>query len=146
MKEEGETMTVVETEEDMIALGAEAGERLRSGDVLGLVGDLGSGKTHFVKGIVAGLESPEEVTSPTFTLVHEYRAGRLPVHHFDLYRLESAEELLGIGWDEYIDEGGGVVVVEWAEKFADLLPENTQWWFFEILEHERRGVSEGSKP
>jgi tRNA threonylcarbamoyladenosine biosynthesis protein TsaE len=94
---------------------------LRSGDVIALDGDLGAGKTHFCKGLVAGLGSGDAVTSPTFALVQEYRGGRLPVFHFDWYRLESPTELDRLGWDEYLDEEG-VAVVEWAGKFPGFLP------------------------
>lgn len=95
--------------------------------MVGLCGDLGSGKTHFTKGLVEGLGGDGgAVASPTFTLVHEYRGGRLPVFHFDFYRLESAGELRGIGWEEYLEEAG-VVVVEWADRFAGVLPRETVW-------------------
>ena len=118
----------------MIALGAKAANSLRPGSVIALVGPLGAGKTHFSKGLVAGLGGdPDSVTSPTFTLVHEYTHGcRLPVFHFDFYRLDSPAELLAIGWDDYLDEGDGVLLVEWADKFPDLLPPDTQWWTFAI--------------
>lgn len=109
------------TDEEMIAAGRRFAEGLRAGEVIGLDGDLGAGKTHFCKGLVAGLGSDDAVTSPTFALVQEYRGGRLPVFHFDWYRLDSATELDRIGWDEYLDEGG-IVVVEWAGKFPDFLP------------------------
>ena len=95
-----------------------------------LTGGLGAGKTHFTKGLVRGLGGTEEVTSPTFTLVHEYSAGRLPVFHFDFYRIETERELTGIGWDEYLD-AGGVCVVEWADRFPDLLPASAAWWSLE---------------
>ena len=111
-----------------------AGERLAAGlgtgAVVALTGGLGAGKTHFTKGLVRGLGGTEEVTSPTFTLVHEYRGGRLPVFHFDFYRMETAGEVLGIGWDEYLDSGG-VCVVEWADRFPHLLPAGTEWWSLE---------------
>ncbi len=81
------------------------------------MGDLGAGKTHATKGIVAGLGSSMDVSSPTFTLVHEYTGGRLPAYHFDFYRLDSAAELPGIGWDDYLD-ANGVIIVEWADKFS----------------------------
>jgi tRNA threonylcarbamoyladenosine biosynthesis protein TsaE len=109
------------TEAEMIEAGRRFAETLRGGEVVGLDGDLGAGKTHFCKGLVAGLGSDDAVTSPTFALVQEYRSGRLPVFHFDWYRLESPTELDRIGWDEYLDEEG-IVVVEWAEKFPDFLP------------------------
>ncbi len=104
---------------------------LTAGDCLALVGDLGAGKTHLTKGIVAGLDCESEVTSPTFTLVHEYRGGRLPAFHFDFYRIEAAEEILAIGWDDYLDSEG-VVIVEWADRFPELLPEDAQWWTLRI--------------
>ncbi len=119
-----------ETEE----IGATVGHGLAAGHCLGLCGDLGAGKTHFVKGLVAGLGGdPAGVSSPTFGLVHEYSGdgGRPTVYHFDFYRLDSADAVEEIGWDEYL-AAGGVVVVEWAEKFAELLPPGTQWW--EIVE------------
>ena len=100
---------------------------LRAGDVLALDGDLGAGKTHFVKGIAAGLGCEGDVTSPTFTLVHEYTGGRLPLFHFDFYRLESEDETLRIGLDDYLG-AGGVVVIEWAGKFPALLPLGTRWF------------------
>lgn len=109
------------SEAEMIEAGRRFAESLRPGDVVALDGDLGSGKTHFCKGLVAGLGSADAVTSPTFALVQEYRSGPFPVHHFDWYRIGSEEELLRLGWDDYLDEDA-VVVVEWAEKFPALLP------------------------
>ncbi len=113
--------------EATLAAGAELAAELRAGDVVALTGGLGAGKTHFTKGLVAGLGGGDDVTSPTFTLVHEYRGGRLPVFHFDFYRMESAAEVIGIGWDEYL-EAGGICVIEWADRFSALLPAGTQWW------------------
>ena len=102
--------------------------QLRGGEVLALCGSLGAGKTHFTQGLARGLGiDPGSVTSPTFTLVHEYAGGRLPLFHFDFYRLEAEQELLGVGWEEYLDEPG-IVVAEWADKFSHLLPASTQWW------------------
>jgi tRNA threonylcarbamoyladenosine biosynthesis protein TsaE len=97
--------------------------------VLALCGDLGAGKTHFVKGLAVGLNSDAAVTSPTFTLIHEYLGGRLPLYHFDFYRLEDEDEALKIGLDEYL-HGDGVCVIEWADKFPELLPTETQWYRF----------------
>jgi tRNA threonylcarbamoyladenosine biosynthesis protein TsaE len=101
--------------------GRALGATLRGGDVVALDGELGAGKTHFVKGIAAGLGCDGDVTSPTFTLVHEYTGGRLPLFHFDFYRLDSEDETLRIGLDDYLG-AGGVVVIEWAGKFPALLP------------------------
>ncbi len=124
----------------MIGLGAEVGRRLREGDVLGLVGDLGAGKTHFVKGLAMGVGSDAPVTSPTFTLVHEYVDGRVPLFHVDFYRIDAEEELLEIGWDEYVEVRGGIVVAEWADKFPRLMPDGAEWWRFDIIDAERRRV------
>ena len=115
----------------MHAFAAQRAEGLRGGEVLALCGELGAGKTHFTQGLASGLGiDTSAVTSPTFTLVHEYGGGRLPIFHFDFYRMESAQEVLAIGWEEFLDEPHGVVVVEWANKFPELLPPSggTQWW------------------
>lgn len=132
---------ILRTVEDTMAWGKALAETLQAGDVVGLVGNLGAGKTHAVKGIVAGLGSTAQVSSPTFTLVHEYEEGRLPVFHFDFYRLDVAGEVIGIGWDDYLD-ADGVVVVEWADRFEGLLPENTRWFDFVIQEDGLREVTE----
>ncbi|MFK7909145.1 MAG: tRNA (adenosine(37)-N6)-threonylcarbamoyltransferase complex ATPase subunit type 1 TsaE [Akkermansiaceae bacterium] len=126
----------IDSPEAMIALGKEVAATLKTGDVLALKGGLGAGKTHFTKGIVAGLECKSKVTSPTFTLAHEYIGGRLPVFHFDFYRMDFDDEVLRIGWDEYLQEEG-VVVVEWPDKFPNLLPENAVWLQFELSDNGR---------
>lgn len=119
----------VESPEEMVALGAEVASELDEGSVLALVGDLGAGKTHFTKGLASGLGADADVTSPTFSLAHEYEGGRLTLFHFDFYRMETQDEVLGIGWDEYLDaaDESGVIVVEWPNKFPELLPPNTIW-------------------
>lgn len=124
----------------MIAFGEEVAKELQSGDIIALVGDLGAGKTHFSKGVVLGLGSDDDVTSPTFSLVNEYQGGRIPIFHFDFYRLDSPDELEQIGWEEYLDETG-VVVVEWADKFPELLPEQTIWYQFTVEEDGSRSIS-----
>lgn len=123
-----------------MAWGRSMAASLRAGDVLALCGQLGAGKTHVVKGLLLGLGSNEDVTSPTFSLVHEYQRARLPVFHFDFYRMESEAELLNIGWDEYLDEPG-IVVVEWADMFPSLLPAHTQWFQLEVLPEGGRRVT-----
>lgn len=135
--------TMVEDEAAMIGLGEEIARNLQAGDILALVGDLGAGKTHFSKGIVTGLESDDVVTSPTFALVNEYRSGRLPVFHFDFYRLDSIEELEQIGWEEYLEEDG-VLLVEWADKFPESLPDETIWYRFSVLEDGKRTIQQGT--
>ncbi len=122
------------------ALGRQHAEKLRPGAVLALAGELGSGKTVYVKGIAAGLGSQAEVTSPTFTIVHEYLGGMLPVYHFDFFRVETAETLMRIGLDDYLF-GDGVSVIEWADRFADLLPEKAYWLRFEIQSGNRRAIA-----
>src|SRR5450432_3496802 len=97
---------------ETIAFARAWAQALVPNDVVALVGDLGAGKTHFVKGLLQGLESAEEATSPTFTLVHEYRGGRLPLFHFDFYRLNQLSEIAEIGFDDYLEENG-IAVVEW---------------------------------
>ena len=99
---------------------------LTAGTVLALQGDLGAGKTAFTRGLARGLGYPGAVTSPTFTIVNEYEGGRLPLFHFDLYRLGSADELWDIGWEDYLDRGG-VCAVEWSERAEAALPRETVW-------------------
>ena len=96
---------------EMVALGREIATALSGGEVLGLVGDLGAGKTHLVRGILEGLGASDPAASPTFSLVHEHADGRVPVAHFDFYRMKSADEALGMGWDEYL-ASGAVLLVE----------------------------------
>lgn len=112
---------------------------LRRGDVLALCGDLGAGKTHFVKGLAAGLGAPDVVTSPTFTLIHEYPGGLLPLYHVDFYRLDEPGEALKIGIDEYLN-GDGVTAIEWADKFAELIPAGARWIRFHLLENDARRI------
>ena len=112
--------------EEMRELGWQIGKILMPGEVLGVVGELGAGKTHLTQG------SSDAAASPTFSLVHEHADGRLRACHFDFYRLKDESELLGIGWDEYLD-GDAVLIVEWANLFPDALPEGTSWL---LLEHE----------
>ena len=110
------TISPAETE----AVGAKLAEQLKPGAVIAYRGDLGAGKTAFTRGLARGLGVAEPVTSPTYTIVNEYLSGRLPVFHFDMYRLSSSEELFDIGWEDYL-ERGGVCAVEWSENVADAL-------------------------
>ena len=110
--------------EETEALGAELAVRLEPGDVVAFTGDLGAGKTAFVRGLARGLGIPDRVTSPTFTIVNEYEGGRLPLFHFDMYRLEGADALFDIGWEDYLDRGG-VCAVEWSELTEEALPPET---------------------
>jgi tRNA threonylcarbamoyladenosine biosynthesis protein TsaE len=110
---------------------------LIAGSVLALKGELGSGKTSFTQGIVAGLGSDAAATSPTFTIVHEYQGGRLPVYHFDFFRLESRESAVRLGLDDYFF-GDGVSVIEWADRFPELIPDEARWISFEIKSERQR--------
>ena len=102
------------------ALGEKLAGELQPGTVIAYRGDLGAGKTAFTRGLARGLGVTGRVTSPTFTIVNEYEGGRLPLFHFDMYRLESSDELFDIGWEDYLSRGG-VCAVEWSEKVADAL-------------------------
>lgn len=102
------------------ALGERLAQKLKPGDVIAYTGDLGAGKTAFTRGLARGLGISTRVTSPTFTIVNEYEGGRLPLFHFDMYRLGSSEELYDIGWEDYLARGG-VCAVEWSEIVADAL-------------------------
>ena len=103
--------------EETEALGARLANALAQGRVVAFTGDLGAGKTAFVSGMARALGVEERVTSPTFTIVNEYEGGRLPLFHFDMYRLGSADELFHIGWEDYLARGG-VCAVEWSENVA----------------------------
>ena len=102
------------------AVGEALGKRLQPGTVLAYRGDLGAGKTAFTRGLARGLGATEQVTSPTYTIVNEYLSGRLPLFHFDMYRLASADDLFDIGWEDYL-ERGGVCAVEWSENVEEAL-------------------------
>ena len=137
--------TRLSSADDTRLWGLTLAESLQAGDVVALCGQLGAGKTQATKGIVAGLGSQADVTSPTFTLVHEYTDGRLPVFHFDFYRMEHSGEVLTLGWDEILDEPG-VVIVEWADLFPELLPPHTRWFQFTLQPDGAREVIEQQGP
>ena len=124
--------------EETQALGEALGRLLRPGDVVGLSGEMGAGKTALSQGIGAGLEVREPVSSPTFALVHEYR-GRIPVWHLDTYRVRSLDELIDLSWDDLL-AGGGVVLVEWPERIAEAMPEERLDVILHYGEGDRRKV------
>ena len=110
------THSALETER----VGSRLAAQLRAGDVIAYYGGLGAGKTAFTRGLAAGLGVTDAVTSPTYTIVNEYMSGRIPLFHFDMYRLCSSEELFDIGWEDYLARGG-VCAVEWSENVADAM-------------------------
>ncbi len=111
--------------EETEQLGEQLGRTLRPGSVVAYRGDLGMGKTAFTRGLARGLGCTCRVTSPTFTIVNEY-SGALPLFHFDMYRLDSSDDLFDIGWEDYLSRGG-VCAVEWSERVEDALPDDTLW-------------------
>lgn len=114
------------SEEETFAVGKKLGKRAVPGQIFAVRGDLGVGKTIFTKGLAEGLEILEPISSPTFTIVQVYEEGRLPLYHFDVYRIEEPEEMEEIGYADYF-YGDGVCLIEWADLIAGLLPENTVW-------------------
>ena len=119
--------------------GRQFAKRLNAGSVLALKGELGSGKTQFVKGLAAGVGTTAVVTSPTFTIIHEYSGGRWPIYHFDFFRIEDRQSAVRLGLDEYFFDGG-VSVIEWADRFPDLIPESAQWISFEMKSENERAI------
>jgi len=106
--------------EETEALGEHLASVLKAGDVIAFYGDLGAGKTAFTRGLARGLGIQGPVVSPTYTIVNEYLSGKLPLFHFDMYRLETADDLFDIGWEDYL-ERGGICAVEWSENVEDAL-------------------------
>ncbi len=126
------------------AIGAALGERLTPGTVIAYRGDLGAGKTAFTRGLARGLGCRETVTSPTYTIVNEYLTGRLPLFHFDMYRLRSSDDLWDIGWEDYLDRGG-VCAVEWSENVADAMEDAVFVTIEKTGEESRRISIEGGE-
>ena len=119
------------------ALGAALGKLLTAGTILAYRGDLGAGKTAFTRGLARGLGCTELVTSPTYTIVNEYLSGRLPLFHFDMYRLHSSDDLWDIGWEDYL-ERGGICAVEWSENVADAMENAISVCVEKLGEDQRR--------
>ena len=113
---------ITHSPEETEKIGEALAKSLQPGTILAYRGDLGAGKTAFTRGLARGLGYTDPVTSPTYTIVNEYLGGRLPLFHFDMYRLSSAEDLWDIGWEDYLDRGG-VCAVEWSENVAEALPD-----------------------
>lgn len=132
-------LTILNSVEAAQAFGENWATDLVGGEVFALYGVLGAGKTQLVKGLARGLGFRGDVTSPTFTIVHEYRGGRLPVYHLDLYRIADEKAALAIGVEEYLPSDG-VTVIEWPEKIASYLPPQTQHWELEVASLTERVI------
>ena len=133
---------ITNSPEETENVGQALGRVLKPGMVLAFQGDLGAGKTAFTRGLARGLGAEEPVTSPTYTIVNEYLSGRIPLFHFDMYRLTSSDDLWDIGWEDYL-ERGGVCAVEWSENVADAM-EGAVWVRIEKTgENTRRITIEG---
>jgi tRNA threonylcarbamoyladenosine biosynthesis protein TsaE len=130
-------MFISNSAEDTLRAGREAAGHARAGDVFALTGDLGAGKTQFAKGFVAAVGCRADVTSPTFTLVHEYSGGWLSIYHFDFYRVTNADELIQLGLDDYMGSDG-VCLIEWADRFRELLPDDAYCITFEAADETKR--------
>ena len=134
------TNSPLETE----ALGAALGAIIPAGTILAYRGDLGAGKTAFTRGLAKGLGCRDIVTSPTYTIVNEYLGGRLPLFHFDMYRLRSSDDLWDIGWEDYLDRGG-ICAVEWSENVDDAMEDAVYITIEKLGEESRRITIEGGE-
>ena len=130
---------IIKNESETREFALNLAEELEAGNVLALIGDLGTGKTALTKYIAQGLGIRDSIVSPTFTIVREYTGGRLPLYHFDVYRLADSEEMFNIGAEEYFYEKDGVCVIEWADIVEDILPADTKYIYIEY------GASEGER-
>ena len=135
---------ITNSPEETEKVGVALGKILEPGTVIAYRGDLGAGKTAFTRGLARGLGYADMVTSPTYTIVNEYLGGRLPLFHFDMYRLASADDLWDIGWEDYL-ERGGVCAVEWSENVDDAMENAIYITIYKTGEESRRIVIEGGE-
>ena len=136
---------ITNTTEETERIGQRLGEKLHGGEVIAYRGDLGAGKTAFTRGLARGLGITMRVTSPTYTIVNEYLGGRLPLFHFDMYRLGSADELFDIGWEDYLRRGG-VCAVEWSENVSEAMEDAITVEIEKLSDETRKITVEGSVP
>ena len=130
---------ITNSPEETESVGEALGRVLKPGTVLAYTGDLGAGKTAFTRGLARGLGATEQVTSPTYTIVNEYLTGRMPLFHFDMYRLSCADDLWDIGWEDYLDRGG-VCAVEWSENVTEAM-EGAIWVKIQKLGDQQRKIT-----
>ena len=135
---------ITNSPEETEALGEKLAKILIPGTILAYRGDLGAGKTAFTRGLARGLDCREQVTSPTYTIVNEYLGGKLPLFHFDMYRLHSSDDLFDIGWDDYL-ERGGICAVEWSENVAEAMEDPITVTIEKSGENSRRIIIERSE-
>ena len=135
---------ITNSPEETEALGEKLAKILTPGTILAYRGDLGAGKTAFTRGLARGLDCREQVTSPTYTIVNEYLGGKLPLFHFDMYRLHSSDDLFDIGWDDYL-ERGGICAVEWSENVAEAMEDPITVTIEKLGENRRRIIIERSE-
>lgn len=132
---------ITNSSEETEKLGEEFAKELIGGDIICLYGNLGSGKTTFVKGLAKGLGIKSRIISPTFVLIRQHRINFKFLYHIDLYRLENGEDIKGLGLEDLFKDKNSIIVIEWAEKLGELLPENRIDIFFEILNEEKRKIT-----
>jgi tRNA threonylcarbamoyladenosine biosynthesis protein TsaE len=132
-------LTILNSVENARAFAEKWAADLKGGEIFALYGVLGAGKTQLVKGLAQGLGYPADVTSPTFTFIHEYRGGRLPIYHLDLYRIADEKAAIAIGVEDYLPSDG-VTVVEWPERIEALLPPDTRRWQIEVASLTERTI------
>jgi tRNA threonylcarbamoyladenosine biosynthesis protein TsaE len=137
-------LTILNSAEAAQAFGASWAADLVGGEIFALHGVLGAGKTQLAKGLARGLGYNGDVTSPTFTIVHEYRGGRLPMYHIDLYRIQSEKEAVDIGLEEYLPSNG-VTLIEWPDRIASILPPETRHWELEVVSLTERVIRQISE-
>ena len=135
---------ITNTPEETEQVGEQLGKTLKGGEVIAYIGGLGAGKTAFTRGLARGMGISMRVTSPTYTIVNEYEGGRLPLFHFDMYRLESSEDLFDIGWEDYLQRGG-VCAVEWSENVADAMEGAITVTIEKCSDEQRHITIEGSE-
>jgi tRNA threonylcarbamoyladenosine biosynthesis protein TsaE len=138
-------LTILNSVEAAQAFGENWAPALVGGEIFALHGVLGAGKTQLAKGLARGLGYRSAVTSPTFTIVHEYRGGRLPMYHIDLYRIQNEKDAIDIGLEEYLPSEG-VTVIEWPDRIAAILPPQTQHWELEVVSLTERVIRKIEEP
>jgi len=137
-------LTILSSIEASQALGESWARELTGGEIFALHGVLGAGKTQLVKGLARGLGFEGDVTSPTFTIIHEYLGGRMPLYHIDLYRIRSEKEAVDLGLEEYLP-GDGVTVIEWPDRIPTLLPPQTRHWELQVVSLTERVIRDVSQ-